>query len=221
VVSEEAQEASEVDAVVTVAAEVDSEVDSAAETVSDRPFPSKLIFYVGFDQGPPEYVDVVAEFSHACEGMLICNVVGGNVPLLMRSIYLQNKNKIGKVDDVFGPMSKPGLAIKPDDGVKAESFKAGDKLYADPQQTRQTSFFQPRPAASKGSRAMGMQGKMAGRDGFKPRGGFGGDRGGFRGGFRGGDRGGFRGGDRGGFRGGFRGGDRGGFRGGDRGGCKI
>ena len=65
--------------------------------------------------------------------MLICNVVGSNVPLLMRSIYLLNKNKVGKVDDVFGPMSKPGLAIKPDDGVKAESFKAGDKLYADPQ----------------------------------------------------------------------------------------
>ena len=55
------------------------------------------------------------------------------MPLLMRSIYLQNKNKIGKVDDVFGPMNKPGLAIKPDEGVKAESFKAGDKLYADPQ----------------------------------------------------------------------------------------
>ncbi len=129
---------------------------------------------------------------------MICNVLGSNVPLLMRSIYLQNKNKIGKVDDVFGPMSKPGLAIKPDEGVKAESFKAGDKLYADPQQTRPTTFFQPRPAAAKAPRAVGQQGKMAGRDGFKPRGGFGG-----------GDRG----------RGGFRGG-RGGF-GGDRGGCKF
>ena len=157
--------------------------------------------------GPPEYVEAVAQFSHACEGLLICNVVGGNVPLLMRSIYLQNKNKIGKVDDVFGPMSKPGLAIKPDEGVKAESFKAGDMLYADPQQTRDTKFFMPRPAAAKGARPTGMQGR-GGANGFKPRGG---------GGFRGGDRGGFRGGDRGGFRGGFRGGDRGGFRGGSGG----
>ena len=161
----------------------------------------------GFDQVPPEYVEAIAEFSHACEGLLICNVLGGNVPLLMRSIYLQNKNKIGKVDDVFGPMNKPGLAIKPDEGVKAESFKQGDKLYADPQQTRATQFFMPRPAVSKAARGLNQQGKMAGRDGFKPRGG---DRGGFRGG-----RGGFSGG-RGGFgdRGGFRGGDRGGFRGG-------
>ena len=47
----------------------------------------------------------------------------------MRHIYQQNKNKIGKVDDVFGPMSKPGIAIQPDEGVKAESFKAGDLVY--------------------------------------------------------------------------------------------
>ena len=159
--------------------------------------------------------------------MLICNVVGGNVPLLMRSIYLLNKNKIGKVDDVFGMMSRPGLAIKPDEGIKAESFKAGDKLYADPQQTRETKFFMPRPTFAKGAKPTGMQGR-GGAGGFKPRGGaggfggrggFGGDRGGFRGGSRGGfggDRGGFRGGSRGGFggdRGGFRGGSRGGFRG--------
>lgn len=29
----------------------------------------------------------------------------------MRTVYLQNKNKIGKVDDVFGLMSTPGIAI--------------------------------------------------------------------------------------------------------------
>lgn len=169
---------------------------------------------IDFNQGPPDYVEVVAEVSHACEGLIICNVVGGNVPLLMRSIYQLNKTRIGKVDDVFGPMSKPGLAIKPDDGVKAESFKSGDKLYADPQQCRDTKFFMPRPVFAKGARPAGMQGR-GGANGFKPRGGFG-DRGG-RGGF--GDRGGRGGfGDRGGFRGGFAGG-RGGF-GGDRGGCK-
>jgi len=46
----------------------------------------------------------------------------------MRAIYTQNKNKVGKVDDVFGTISKSGIAIKPDEGVKAESFKAGDKV---------------------------------------------------------------------------------------------
>ena len=60
------------------------EVSAVVETVNIL----SLISYLGFDQGPPEYVEAVAEFSHACEGMLICNVLGGNVPLLMRSIYL-------------------------------------------------------------------------------------------------------------------------------------
>jgi H/ACA ribonucleoprotein complex subunit 1 len=59
---------------------------------------------------------------------MICNIVGHQVPLLMRSIYLANKNKIGKVDDVFGPMSAAGIAVQLDDGVKADSFKAGDKV---------------------------------------------------------------------------------------------
>jgi rRNA processing protein Gar1 len=40
----------------------------------------------------------------------------------MRSIYMENKTLIGKVDDVFGPVIKPGLAIKPADGVKGEGF---------------------------------------------------------------------------------------------------
>ncbi|CDW88983.1 h aca ribonucleoprotein complex subunit 1-like protein 1-like [Stylonychia lemnae] len=176
---------------------------------------------LGFDFGPPDYVEQVAEFSHACEGMLIAYNTTDNVPLLMRNIYLQNKNKVGKVDDVFGAISKSGIAIKPDEGVKAESFKAGDKLFADPQQCRNTGFFLPRPAYPRAAKPRDQQGKMAGKQGFKggfgDRGGFrGGDRGGFRGGFRGGDRGGFRGGDRGG----FRGGDRGGFRGGSRGGFR-
>ena len=93
-----------------------------------KPINLSFKFTIGYDQGPPEYVEAVVEFSHACEGMLICYITNDQVPLLMRSIYLENKNKIGKVDDVFGPMSKCGIAIKPDDGVKAESFKAGDKV---------------------------------------------------------------------------------------------
>ena len=59
---------------------------------------------------------------------MICNIIGNQVPLLMRAIYLQNKNKLGKVDDVFGPMSAPGIAIQPEEGIKVDSFKPGDKV---------------------------------------------------------------------------------------------
>lgn len=36
----------------------------------------------GFEQGPPDYVDVVAEFSHVCEGLIICMCTDKRVPLL-------------------------------------------------------------------------------------------------------------------------------------------
>lgn len=72
----------------------------------------------------------VATFSHACEGEIIAMVDGNRVPLLARMIYTANKQLIGKVEDVFGPMHSPGLCVKTDSnsGVKAESFKSGDKV---------------------------------------------------------------------------------------------
>ena len=59
---------------------------------------------------------------------MCCWVLDKQVPLLMRSIYMENKTLIGKVDDVYGPVTKPGIAIKPAEGVKGESFKKGDKV---------------------------------------------------------------------------------------------
>ena len=37
---------------------------------------------------------------------------------------------IGRIDDVFGPMQAPGIVVVPDanSGVKASSFKEGDKV---------------------------------------------------------------------------------------------
>lgn len=167
------------------------------------------------DYGPPERVEVAATFTHECEGKMICSVPNNKVPLLARQVYLENKTKVGMVDDVFGPIENAGIAIQPVPEVKASSFKAGDKFYCDPFQMRDCSFFLPRPKVARG--------KMAGRGGFKPEGGRGGFRGGARGGFRGGS-GGFRGGSSGGFRGGssggFRGGSSGGFRGGSSGGFR-
>jgi len=68
------------------------------------------------------------------EGDLIALVDGNKVPLLARQIYNVNKQLVGKVDDVFGPMHSAGICVKPDSngGVKAESFKAGDKVSSVP-----------------------------------------------------------------------------------------
>ena len=82
----------------------------------------------GFDRGPPQNVIPVAKYDRTVEGLIICYVMESKVPLLMRSIYMENKTLIGKVDDVFGPVTAPGIAIKPEEGVKGESFKEGDKV---------------------------------------------------------------------------------------------
>jgi len=73
---------------------------------------------------------VVAEVTHNCEGQIVGMVKGNAVPLLARSIWTEKKQLIGKVDDVFGPKHAPGIAVNVDTntGVKAESFKAGDKV---------------------------------------------------------------------------------------------
>jgi H/ACA ribonucleoprotein complex subunit 1 len=80
--------------------------------------------------GPPEQVVEVAEVSHTCEGEIIAMCTNQSVPLLARTIYFADKKMIGKVDDVFGPMSAPGIQITPDknSGVQASSFKKGDKV---------------------------------------------------------------------------------------------
>ena len=84
----------------------------------------------GYNSGPPERINVVAEVSHVCEGQIVGMVKDKYVPLLARMIWTENKQLIGKVDDVFGPKDAPGIAVNPDTqtGVKAESFKKGDKV---------------------------------------------------------------------------------------------
>lgn len=82
----------------------------------------------GFDRGPPQNVIPVATYTSTVEGLMCCACIEPKVPLLMRSIYMENKTLIGKVDDVYGPITAPGIAIKAGDGVKGESFKEGDKV---------------------------------------------------------------------------------------------
>ena len=46
--------------------------------------------------GPPEQVIEIATFSHVCEDQIIAVIKeNGDVPLLARRIYTQNKNLIG------------------------------------------------------------------------------------------------------------------------------
>ena len=48
----------------------------------------------------------LGEFMHACEGDLVCKCTNEKIPYFNAPVYLENKSQIGKVDDIFGPMSE-------------------------------------------------------------------------------------------------------------------
>ncbi|XP_038125010.1 H/ACA ribonucleoprotein complex subunit 1 isoform X1 [Cyprinodon tularosa] len=154
------------------------------------------------DYGPPERVVALGEFMHPCEDDIVCKCTTeeNKVPYFNAPVYLENKEQIGKVDEIFGQLRDFYFSVKLSENMKASSFKKLQKFYIDPMKLLPLQRFLPRPPGEKGP----------------PRGGRGGGRGGARGGGRGGGfRGGRGGGGRGGFGGGFRGGrgGGGGFRG--------
>jgi len=143
----------------------------------------------GFDQGPPSYVIPYGTFLHKSENQIVVRCTDmGRFPKFNRGVYLENKAKVGSVDEIFGPLSAFYFSVKPAEGIKAESFKEGTVFYMSPEDLLTTDrFTRPQAPRPKGPPRQG---------GAPQRGGFGGSFGG-----RGGQRGGF-GGNRGGFSGG-------------------
>ncbi|KAK3760691.1 hypothetical protein RRG08_010664 [Elysia crispata] len=150
------------------------------------------------DQGPPEEVMEIGQVTHTCEADLVCKSLSDKIPYFNAPIYLENKQQIGKVDEIFGPIKDFFFSVKLSDNMKASSFEKSAKFYIDPAKLLPLSRFLPKPA---GQRGAGKRGGRGSDRGGRGRGGF--DRGRGRGGF---DRGRGRGGG-----GGFRGGRGGGF----------
>ncbi|KAL8167158.1 hypothetical protein V2J09_008657 [Rumex salicifolius] len=155
-----------------------------------------------YDEGPPSEVVEISQFLHACEGEAITKLTNEKIPYFNAGIYLQNKTKIGKVDEIFGPINESFFSIKMDEGIVATSYNAGDKFYIDPAKLLPLARFLPQPKGSGGGRGsgLGVRGRGRGGRGGTPGRGFSPGGRGFRG--RGGpsprgSRGGFRGRGRG------------------------
>jgi len=158
-------------------------------------------------------------FVHASAGDMVYESTNPKIPYFNADIFLENKTKIGKVDEILGPINKVYFSVKPQEGIVATSFKSGDKVFISSDKLLPLERFLPKPKPPPGlpkpKKAKGPPGGVGGGRGSR-----GGTRG--RGATRGrgfGDRGG-RGGRGGmGRGGGFsrggppRGGGRGGFRG--------
>ncbi|XP_073689103.1 H/ACA ribonucleoprotein complex subunit 1, partial [Garra rufa] len=166
------------------------------------------------DYGPPEHVVALGEFVHPCEDDIVCKCVAedNKVPYFNAPVYLENKEQIGKVDEIFGPLRDFYFSVKLSENMKASSFKKLQKFYIDPMKLLPLQRFLPRPPGEKGPRGGGRGGRGGRGGGFRGgRGGFGGRGGG--GGFGGRGGGGGFGGRGGGGGYGGRGGGGGGFGG--------
>ena len=51
------------------------------------------------------FVSEIGHFLHPCENDLVCKCTNESVPYFNAPIYLENKSQIGKVDEIFGPMT--------------------------------------------------------------------------------------------------------------------
>ncbi|XP_026326400.1 probable H/ACA ribonucleoprotein complex subunit 1 [Hyposmocoma kahamanoa] len=176
------------------------------------------------DAGPPESVIPLGHFGWTVQDDLVCKVDIEDVPYFNAPIYLENKEQIGKIDEIFGNLRDYFVSVKLGENIKAKSFKEGQQFFIDPAKLLPLKRFLPQPPGAKrggGGRGGRGGGGRGGRGGGFGRGGGGRGGGGFNrggGGFNrgGGGSGGFnRGGGFGGRGGGGGFGRGGGGRGGN------
>jgi len=121
----------------------------------------------------------IGHVEHECESEILCRITHSDkkIPYFNAPIYLENKRKIGKVDEILGPINKVFFTVKPDPGVVATSFEKNDVFYIGSDKLlpleRFTNPGKPsgRSGANRGAgRGFGGRGGR-GRSGFSPRGG--------------------------------------------------
>ena len=84
--------------------------------------------------------------------------LASQVPYFNAPIYLENKSDVGKIDEILGTIQEVFFSVKPMDGISASSFKAGDKLYINPEKLLPLQRFLPQPGGSGGGKGKGKGG---------------------------------------------------------------
>jgi rRNA processing protein Gar1 len=66
---------------------------------------------------------------HSCQGDLVLKVDAEDVvPYFNAPIYTEDKNQIGKIDEIFGPIKDYYVSVKLGENIKAKSFKPKDEV---------------------------------------------------------------------------------------------
>lgn len=73
----------------------------------------------------------IGKVMHECESELVCKLSHPDtkIPYFNAGIYLENKKKIGKIDEIFGPLNLVMFTVKMDPGIVAKSFQEKDAVY--------------------------------------------------------------------------------------------
>lgn len=69
-----------------------------------------------------------AHFTHPCGNDLVLKVEMEDVPYFNAPVYLENKQSIGKIDEIFGSLRDYFVSVKLAEDLKATSFKVNDKV---------------------------------------------------------------------------------------------
>ena len=99
-------------------------------------------------EGPPDSVEPVGTLMHDCEGDLVCKLTHAKVPYFNASIYVDKNTRVGKVDEILGPINEVIITVKPDAGVHASPLR---RWWA---RLRQGGQGWPRPRQGQGPRRL-------------------------------------------------------------------
>ena len=113
------------------------------------------------------YIVEAGSVVHDCEGELVCRwTMSEKVPYFNAGMYLENKKRIGKVDEILGKVSDIIFSIKMDPGVQAKSFQPNDLIYIGTDKLLPLSrFTSPNAPKSSLGGGRGRGGRSGGRGG--------------------------------------------------------
>lgn len=67
-------------------------------------------------------------FDYSVQEDLVCKVELEDVPYFNAPIYLENKEQIGKIDEIFGNIRDYSVTVKLGENMNASSFKKSQKV---------------------------------------------------------------------------------------------
>ena len=75
------------------------------------------------------FVLELGTYVHPSEDDLVCKCTNEKIPYFNAPVYLENKEQIGKVDEIFGPIRDFFFSVKLKDDMKAGSFAKNTKVF--------------------------------------------------------------------------------------------